>query len=65
MDWSILHPKVFEELVHRFRPKAVVLATASCPSILTCVLENQIPTLAICFLDEQLFKVMMSMTDCH
>ena len=65
MDWSILHPKVFEEFVHRFRPKAVVLATASCPSILTCVLENQIPTLAICFLDEQLFKVMMSMTDCH
>lgn len=53
MDWGIWSTRTFEEVLHRFRPKAVVLATASCPSILTPLLEAQTPCMAICILDTQ------------
>lgn len=39
-----------EEVLHRFRPKGVILLTASCPSILAPILEMQVPVLAVCFL---------------
>lgn len=48
LDYSVMDLKSFEELVHRFRPKAVVLLTASCPSIMRPLLESQIPVVAIC-----------------
>ena len=67
MDWSILSPKVFEEIIHRFRPKAVLLLTASCPSILAPLLESQIPTLAVCLLDQKCFicKLSKHFFTCH
>ena len=50
MDWSALDHRLVEELLHRFRPKAVILATAGCPSIMQPILELQIPCLAVCHL---------------
>ena len=60
IDWSILNPEVFEEIIHRFHPKAVLLLTASCPSILTPLLESQIPTLAVRLLDQKCFICKLS-----
>ena len=48
LDYSVMDQKSFEELIHRFRPKAMVLLTASCPSIMRPLLEAQIPVVAIC-----------------
>ena len=60
IDWSILNPEVFEEIIHRFHHKAVLLLTASCPSILTPLLESQIPTLAVRLLDQKCFICKLS-----
>ena len=48
MDWGIWSVQTMEEVIHRFRPKGIILATASCPSILKPILEAQIPCLAMC-----------------
>lgn len=48
LDYSVMDAKPWEELIHRFRPKAVILCTASCPSLMRALLEGQIPTLAVC-----------------
>ena len=65
IDWSILNPEVFEEIIHRFHPKAVLLLTASCPSILTPLLESQIPTLAVRLLDQKCFICKLSKPFLH
>ena len=55
MDFSIMDLRTWEELLHRFRPKCVLMATASCPSLMQPLLEQQIPCLALCYLVSQLF----------
>ena len=66
MDWSVWDVKTFEEVVvHRFRPKLVVLATASCPSVLEPLLENQIPCLAVCHLSQKLCAFFAALLSDH
>ena len=49
IDWAIWDPQLFGEVVvHRFKPKLVVLATASCPSMLPPLLEARVPCVAVC-----------------
>ena len=47
---SIVRRHAWGELLHRFRPKCVALATASCPTLVEPLLESQVPCLAICSL---------------
>ena len=49
IDWGVWDPQLFAEVVvHRFKPKLVVLATASCASVLPPLLEARVPCVAVC-----------------
>ena len=56
IDWSVWDQRTFEEIIHRFRPRAVVLLTASCPSLVAPLLESQTPCLAVCTLPESIIS---------
>lgn len=55
MDFAVWDARMVEEILHRFKPKAFILCTASCPSVMQPLLEAQIPTLAVCVLPDFFF----------
>ena len=48
LKFRMLDEQLLKELVHRFRPKVVVLMTASDPSCLTPILLAKVRVVAMC-----------------
>lgn len=48
LNFRALDEQLLKELLHRFRPKLVVLMTASDPSYLTPILLAKVPVVAMC-----------------
>ena len=48
LNFRMLDEQLVKELVHRFRPKLVILMTASDPSYLTPILLAKVPVVAMC-----------------
>lgn len=50
INWSAMDVSLLSELCHRFRPRLVVLLTASCPTYTHFLITKKIPCVALCFL---------------
>jgi hypothetical protein len=48
MDWSAADETLVQELIHRFRPKAVWLLSASCSSTASAIIRCGVPVIAFC-----------------
>ena len=52
MNYKAISATLVEELIYRFRPKAVINLCASCPSFLIPFAEQRIPTDSVCHGEE-------------
>ena len=48
MNWGVHHGTVCEEVVHRFRAKAVCLLTGSCPTVAMAIIGQKVPCAVVC-----------------
>ena len=59
ITWNPRHSHMIEELLHRYRPRAVTLMTAAEPATASVILTKRIPVTAICSLAASQFDVLL------